>query len=247
MLLPAAIVLTLWLLPMLPVTRINWPRWWRALAFLACGLFLLVGPYIAIKGGLGTKPGIARVLGLSPVGPLGLEREHPLPADQSTAETYKLATIRMVKAFKAAVTPPLFAMGVFGFVLAAFQGSRISVLDVPGHLAGHLGRRAGALHATGRIPHDPAWTDPGHDPHDGGGPRAHMAMGRRRYPADGWAGRTNACDRARPCGPPCSSPSWSMPNVRALGPRTPVRFGVCRSTGRWIAGHSDLTPTTCWT
>jgi hypothetical protein len=88
MLLPAAVVLTLLLLPMLPVTRINWPRWWRALAFLAAGLVLLVGPYVAVKGGLGTKPAIARVLGLAPrSGPLDLEREEPLAADQSPVET----------------------------------------------------------------------------------------------------------------------------------------------------------------
>ena len=53
-----------------------------------------------MKGGLGTKPGIARVLGLAPRSdPMGLEREHPLPADQTTAETYKLATVRMLKVF----------------------------------------------------------------------------------------------------------------------------------------------------
>ena len=86
MLVPAAIVLTLLLLPILPATRINWPRWWRAIAFLAGGLVLLAGPYIAIKGGLGTKPGIARVLGLAPRSdPMGLERERPLPPDQTTA------------------------------------------------------------------------------------------------------------------------------------------------------------------
>ena len=37
MLLPAAVALTLLLLPILRATRINWPRWWRALAFLGAG------------------------------------------------------------------------------------------------------------------------------------------------------------------------------------------------------------------
>ena len=43
------------------------------LVFVLGGLLFLVGPYIAIKGGLGTMPGIARVLGLEeqsqPLGP----------------------------------------------------------------------------------------------------------------------------------------------------------------------------------
>ena len=81
------------ILPILRATRINWPRWWRALAFLLRGLVLLVGPYIAIKGGLGTKPGIARVLGLAPRSdPMGLEREQPLQPGQTDLETYQIAT-----------------------------------------------------------------------------------------------------------------------------------------------------------
>ena len=66
MLLPVALAATLLISPLFPATRIEWPRWWRALAFLAAGLVVMVGPYIAIKGGVGTKPGIARVLGLRP-------------------------------------------------------------------------------------------------------------------------------------------------------------------------------------
>ena len=119
MLVPAALVATLLLLPLSPATRINWPRWWRAIAFLAGGLVLFVGPYIALKGGVGTKPGIARVLGLAPrAEPLGLERERPLPPDQTNLETYRIATIRMLRVFRAAVTPPLFPLALFGVVLA---------------------------------------------------------------------------------------------------------------------------------
>ena len=125
MLVPAALVATLLLLPLSPATRINWPRWWRAIAFLAGGLVLFVGPYIALKGGVGTKPGIARVLGLAPrAEPLGLERERPLPPDQTNLETYRIATIRMLRVFRAAVTPPLFPLALFGVVLAAHQTGR---------------------------------------------------------------------------------------------------------------------------
>ena len=66
MLLPVALALTLLVLPLQSATRINWPRWWGALMCVIGGLLLFFGPYIAIKGGLGTKPGIARVLGLAP-------------------------------------------------------------------------------------------------------------------------------------------------------------------------------------
>src|SRR5262249_20720282 len=54
MLVPAALVATLLLLPLSPATRINWPQWWRAVAFVVGGLVLLLGPYIALKGGVGT-------------------------------------------------------------------------------------------------------------------------------------------------------------------------------------------------
>ncbi len=68
------------------------PRWWGAIAFVLVGLVFLVGPYIALKGGVGTKPGIARVLGLAPRSqPLALERETPLRPDQTTWATYQLA------------------------------------------------------------------------------------------------------------------------------------------------------------
>jgi hypothetical protein len=105
--------------PLFRVTRIEWPRWWRALAFMAAGPAILVGPYMAIKGGVGTKPGIARVLGLAPQAqPLGLERGKPSPPGQSSYQTYHLATIRMIKAFRVGVTAPLFPFALFGLVLA---------------------------------------------------------------------------------------------------------------------------------
>ena len=36
------------------------------MAFLVLGPLLLVGPYVALKGGLGTKPAVARLLGTAP-------------------------------------------------------------------------------------------------------------------------------------------------------------------------------------
>jgi 4-amino-4-deoxy-L-arabinose transferase-like glycosyltransferase len=125
MLLPAALTATLLLSPLWRATRIEWPRWWRALAFLAGGLVIGAGPYIAIKGGVGTKPGIARVLGLAPhAQPLGLERGKPVPPDQSIAQTYHLAGVRMLRAMRVGVTTPLFPFALVGLVLAARMRGR---------------------------------------------------------------------------------------------------------------------------
>jgi hypothetical protein len=110
-------VATLALLPLHRATRINWPRWWGAVGFLVIGSLLLAGPYMALKGGPGTKPGIARVLGLAPWSPPdALERERPLPADQTTFETYALATGRMFKVLRGVVSTSLLPFAVLGLV-----------------------------------------------------------------------------------------------------------------------------------
>jgi hypothetical protein len=120
LLLPVALATTLLVSPALRAPRIDRSRWWRAVAFMAGGLLVVVGPYIALKGGLGTKPGIARVLGLAPQAqPLGLERGKPVPLDQSVYRTYRLATVRMIRAFRVGVTAPLFPLALLGLVLAA--------------------------------------------------------------------------------------------------------------------------------
>jgi hypothetical protein len=126
MLLPLALAASLLALPVLRATRINWPRWWRALAFLAGGLLIFVGPYMALKGGLATKPPIAQVLGLAPRAvPLALEREDPLRPGQSAIKTYQVATIRVLEAFGDAVTWPLVPFAFVGMVLIARNSTRV--------------------------------------------------------------------------------------------------------------------------
>ena len=120
LLLPLAIVAALALLPLSRSTRINWPRWWGAVGFLMLGPVILAGPYMAVKGSLGTKPGIARVLGLAPVSPPdALERERPLPADQTNLETYRLATERMLRVIRGVVWTPLLPLSALGLLLIA--------------------------------------------------------------------------------------------------------------------------------
>lgn len=129
MLLPAALVATLLLLPLHGSTRINWPRWWRAMAFLVVGSLLLAGPFMALKGGPGTKPAIARVLGLAPASPPGaLERERPLPASQTVTTTYLLATGRMLRVIRGAVSTPLLPLAALGLWMVPAVPSRARVL-----------------------------------------------------------------------------------------------------------------------
>jgi hypothetical protein len=125
LLLPMAIVTALVLLPLSSSTRINWPRWWGAVGFLTLGLMVLAGPYMALKGTLATKPGIARVLGLAPVSPPdALERERPLPADQDSLETYRLATERMIKVIRGVVWTPLLVLSALGMLLIVPSSAR---------------------------------------------------------------------------------------------------------------------------
>jgi len=87
-------------------------------AFLLFNSLVLAGPYMGLKGSIGTKPAIARVLGMAPDShPQGLERERPLPPDQTTLETYRLATERMVKVVRGVVSTPLAPLALLGLVV----------------------------------------------------------------------------------------------------------------------------------
>jgi 4-amino-4-deoxy-L-arabinose transferase-like glycosyltransferase len=128
MLLPLALVAALLLLPLHWATRIYWPRWWAAVAFLVLGPLLLVGPYMAAKGGIGTKPSIARLLGTAPSSaPDAIERDRPLPPDQSTFETYRQATQRALKVIRASVTPIMIPLVLLGLMTARPWSSRARI------------------------------------------------------------------------------------------------------------------------
>jgi len=117
-LLPLALVATLLALPLHRATRIYWPRWWAAIAFLVLGSICLVGPYMVLKGGVGTRPAIARLIGTAPhADPLSLERDKPLDTNQTMLQTYGVAVWRVVRAFQGAITLPLLALAVLGLVV----------------------------------------------------------------------------------------------------------------------------------
>jgi hypothetical protein len=150
MLLPLAMIASLGILPLHRTTRINWPRWWRAVAFLSIGSLALAGPYMALKGSLGTKPGIARVLGLAPVSPPDApERERPLPADQSPLQTYLLATCRMFKVVGDGVSRPLLPLAILGLVMMRPSPARARIWLFLGVILLASAIALVRLHATG--------------------------------------------------------------------------------------------------
>ncbi|MGO9598550.1 MAG: glycosyltransferase family 39 protein [Isosphaeraceae bacterium] len=150
MLLPLAMIASLGILPLHRATRINWPRWWRAVAFLSIGSLALAGPYVALKGSLGTRPGIARVLGLAPVSPPDApEREQPLAADQSPLHTYRLATNRMLKVFRDGVSTPLLPLAVLGIVMMRRGPARARIWLFLGVILFASAVALVRLHATG--------------------------------------------------------------------------------------------------
>jgi hypothetical protein len=150
MLLPMALVATLIVLPLHRATRIYWPRWWAAVAFLVIGSVCLVGPYMAVKGGIGTRPAIARLIGTAPpADALALERDHPLPPDQTTFETYHLAVRRVIKVFRGAVTLPLLALAILGMAVARPWTSRARIWLFTGIIIGVAAVALVRLHVTG--------------------------------------------------------------------------------------------------
>ena len=113
MLLPLALVATLAVLLIIPSARLEWPRWYRAIGILVVGPVLVLGPYVAFKGGIGTKPAVSRLLGLSARSPaMAVERERPLDPGQSAATTFKLACKAVFRAVLGAVTVPLLLLAL---------------------------------------------------------------------------------------------------------------------------------------
>src|SRR5208337_1599465 len=63
-----------------------------AVLLLIAGPLLVAGPFVALKGGIATKPAVARLLGLAArSSAMAVERERPLDPGQSTLTTYVVA------------------------------------------------------------------------------------------------------------------------------------------------------------
>lgn len=115
LLLPAALAATLGLMLLRPSIRLGWPAWTRATALIVVGPMLVMGPYIAMKGGLGTKPAVARLLGSAPKSTtMAIERERPLDPDQTALESLAVACRAVFRALQGAVTTPLLVLAAVG-------------------------------------------------------------------------------------------------------------------------------------
>lgn len=149
LLLPAALGVVVVLSPFW-VARGLGKRGIFALAALVLGSSAVIGPYVALKGGIGTKPSIARLLGTAPRSSAhAVERQRPLEPDQDPAKTTILAARSVGKALVEAVTIPLLplaAVGLFGLRRGAGAGRQGRLLAVIG-LAALLALLR--LHATG--------------------------------------------------------------------------------------------------
>lgn len=152
LLLPAALVTSLGMMPLLRSTRLVWPRWWAAVGLMVIGPMLIVGPYVAIRGGIATKPAVGRLLGTAKPSPaLAVERERPLDPEQSVAITYLYAVRAVLLALRGATTLPLLYLAPIGLGAVLINGNVgrprqwlfLSIITGAGFLA--LVR----LHATG--------------------------------------------------------------------------------------------------
>ncbi len=125
LLLPAAMVATLAMIPILRSTRLHWPRWWAAVAFLVIGPACLIAPIVASKGGLSTKPAVGRVFGIAPrSAALAVERQRPLDPGQTVAQAYFQGARAMAFSVRDAVTVPLLPLALLGLILAWPPGER---------------------------------------------------------------------------------------------------------------------------
>jgi hypothetical protein len=115
LLLPLALAATLVILPLHPGARINWPRWRAAVAVLVLGPVVLAAPYMILKGRVATRPAVARVLGLEPqTHSEAVERELPLPPEQTTWQAHGLAVERVLGVLREVVPLPLAVLAVIG-------------------------------------------------------------------------------------------------------------------------------------
>jgi Dolichyl-phosphate-mannose-protein mannosyltransferase len=239
LLVPGVLGTSLLLLPVLRMARIHWPRYWRAVALVTAGALFLIGPYIMLKGGIGTKPAIARVLGLADqADPLALEREAPVSLEQSTLETYRTATVRMTDAFVGAVTLQLLPFALFGLLLALRSTDRTRAWLFLGVVLAVSALALVRLHAVG------GYCTPTHALPAGLILLVAAAAGLARLLDAAWLpGRWFglAHERLRP-GPAV----WAMvvcllcavPVLGSLGPHSPGPFSVYYQTGDWLAENT---------
>ncbi len=137
LLLPAGLAATLMLMPLVRAARLETRRWWAAVGFLVIAPLCLVGPFLAVKGGLGTKPAIARVLGLAQrSAPDAADRARPLDPNQTELVTVALAVKGTTGAVREILSTPLLVPVVIGMFACKFFAGRARLQLFLGVLVG---------------------------------------------------------------------------------------------------------------
>jgi hypothetical protein len=150
LLLPLALIATLGVLPLIRPLRLSRSRWWAAAAVLVIGPACLIGPYVAIRGGIGTKPSVRRLLGTAPKSaPLAVERQRPLDPDQTWAQTHAMAAKAVFEAMRDAVTIPLLPLAMVGLLARREYGAGARAWLFLAIIAGASVLALLRLHATG--------------------------------------------------------------------------------------------------
>lgn len=113
-----ALGLTILVTPLLRSTRVDWPRLGRVLAILTISTGALSLPVILSRGTIGTKPAIAKVLGLkNRSAPHAVERERPLEPGQTELAIWGDAAAAFYKALRTSTTSPGLILAIAGLVL----------------------------------------------------------------------------------------------------------------------------------
>ena len=235
-LLPVALALAMLILPLQRKTRINWPRWCAAIMVVVGGAILFAGPFVAIKGGLGTKPGVARVMGLAPhSAPQALEREKPLPPDQTAVETYELAFAHTFNRLAGVVTRPLLPFALLGLVLAAAHRDRTRDSLLIAIILGASVVALVRLHATGGYLTVRHAVVPGMILTMAAGAGLCWLTQKVSIPGR-WLGLSHARFRLGPAvWVLLIAPLVIAPYLRSLGPAHPGPFSVYYTAGDWLA------------
>lgn len=114
-----ALGVTILVTPLLRSTRVDWPRLGRVLAILAVATGALSLPVILSRGTIGTKPAIAKVLGLKDrSAPHAVERERPLEPGVSELAIWGDAAAAFYKAIRTSTTAPGLVLAVLGVCFA---------------------------------------------------------------------------------------------------------------------------------
>ncbi|MBI1323138.1 hypothetical protein GC170_08115 [bacterium] len=114
-----ALGMTILITPLLRSTRVDWPRLGRVLAILAISTGALSLPVILSRGTIGTKPAIAKVLGLKNRSAAhAVERERPLEPGTTELAIWGDAAAAFYKALRTATTSTGLILAIVGLVLA---------------------------------------------------------------------------------------------------------------------------------